>query len=83
LQFVHTALKLRLAAFNLAFKIATGVVALLAITIPKYLNYATVSIFYPYTYNYAELLTNMALVLPTLISKLFYVQKSTSLFNNS
>ena len=67
LQFVHTALKLRLAAFNLAFKIATGVVALLAITIPKYLNYATVSIFYPYTYNYAELLTNMALVLPILI----------------
>ena len=71
LQFVHTALKLRLAEFNLAFNTDTGVVSLLAIIIPKYLKRLTVSIFLLYTCNYDEQLTNMALVLPTFISKLF------------
>jgi hypothetical protein len=78
LQFVHTALKLRLAEFNLAFNTDTGVVSLLAIMIPKYLKRLTVSIFLLYTCNYDEQLTNMALVLPTLISRLFLLQKHTS-----
>jgi hypothetical protein len=47
LQFVHTALKLRLAELSLAFKILLGVVKLLAIIIPRYLNSFTVSISYP------------------------------------
>jgi hypothetical protein len=47
LQFVHTALKLRLAELSLAFNILLGVVILLAIIIPKYLNSLTVSISYP------------------------------------
>ena len=45
LQFVHIDKKLRFAAFNLAFKILSGFTALLSNTIPKYLNYYTVSIF--------------------------------------
>jgi hypothetical protein len=60
LQFVHTALKLCLAEFNLAFNTDTGVVSLLAIMIPKYLKRLTVSIFLLYTCNYDEQLTNMA-----------------------
>jgi hypothetical protein len=44
LQFVLTALKLRLAEFNRAFSIDTGVVSLFAIMIPKYLKLLTVSI---------------------------------------
>jgi hypothetical protein len=47
LQFVHTALKLRLAELSLAFKILLGVVKLFAIIIPKYLNSSTVLISYP------------------------------------
>jgi uncharacterized protein (UPF0333 family) len=47
LQFVHTALKLRLAELSLAFNILLGVVLLLAIIMPKYLNSLTVSISYP------------------------------------
>ena len=38
LQFVHTALKLRLAEFILAFNILTGVVTSFAMMIPRYLN---------------------------------------------
>ena len=78
LQFVHTALKLRLAEFNLAFNTDTGVVSVFAIMIPKFLKRLTVSIFLLYTCNYDEQLTNMALVLPTLISRLFVLQKHTS-----
>jgi hypothetical protein len=38
LQFVHTALKLRLADLSLAYNILTGVVTSFAIMIPRYLN---------------------------------------------
>ncbi len=44
LQFVLTALKLRLAEFNRAFNTDIGVVSLFAIMIPKYLKLLTVSI---------------------------------------
>jgi hypothetical protein len=38
LQFVHTALKLRLAEFSLAYNILTGLVTSFAIIMPRYLN---------------------------------------------
>jgi hypothetical protein len=43
LQLLQTALKLRFAAPSLAFKILLGVVKLLAMIIPRYLNSYTVS----------------------------------------
>jgi predicted anti-sigma-YlaC factor YlaD len=78
LQLVQTALKLRFAEHSLAFKILLGVVILFAIIIPRYLNYCTVSISLLYTFITAVQLTNMALVLPTLITRLFLFKKLAS-----
>jgi hypothetical protein len=44
LQLERRELKLRLAAFSLAYKILSGYILQLFNTIPKYLNYYTVSI---------------------------------------
>jgi hypothetical protein len=72
LQFVHTDRKLRFAAFNLAFMMLTGLVALFYSIIPKYLNSFTVSIAL-LSINISSLqFTNMALVLPILILSEFY-----------
>jgi hypothetical protein len=49
---------------------------------PKYLNYDTVFIFYSFTYIWASPFINMASVLPILIVKSFYIQKSTKQFSN-
>ncbi len=46
LLLLQTALKLRVAAFNLAFMILLGVVKLFAMIIPRYLNSYTVSTYY-------------------------------------
>jgi predicted anti-sigma-YlaC factor YlaD len=78
LQFVHTALKLRLAELSLAFNILLGVVILFAIMIPKYLNSLTVPISFPYIFIFAKQLTNIALVFPMFITKLLVLQKPTS-----
>jgi hypothetical protein len=75
LQFVHIDRKLRLAAFKRAFKIMSGFVALLANLIPKYLNSETVSIFLLSTNIYALQFTNIALVLPTFITRELLLQK--------
>ena len=78
LQFVLTALKLRLAEFSRAFNTDIGVVSLFASMIPRYLKHLTVSISYLYTCNYAEQFINMALVLPTFTYRLLVLQNVTS-----
>jgi hypothetical protein len=75
LQLVHTDIKLRLAAFNLAFTILSGLVASFYSIIPKYLNSCTVSIALV-SINISSLqFTNMALVFPIFILNEFYLQK--------
>ena len=75
LQFVHIDKKLRFAAFKRAFKILSGLVALLSSMIPKYLNYDTVSISLLSITIYALQLTNIAFVFPILIVRELELQK--------
>jgi hypothetical protein len=79
LQLVHTERKLRFAAFKRAFKILSGLVALLSSMIPKYLNYETVSISLLLIIIYALQLINIALVFPIFIVRELALQKVDSL----
>ena len=75
LQLLQTDIKLRFAAFNLAFRIWSGYTLVLFNMIPKYLNSETVSITRFPMLIYPSQLTNIAFVLAMLIFKELTVQK--------
>ena len=70
-QFVYTALNTRLAEASLAYIMVSGFVEEFEIYSPKYLNSLTVLISLLLTYICYLQLTNMAFVLPILISRSF------------
>ena len=82
-QLVYTALKVRFAAPNLAFMITSGYTDAFEIIRPRYLNFYTVSICYLHTYIYPLQFTNIAFVLPMLISRLLLAQKRVKQFISS
>jgi hypothetical protein len=79
-QFVYTALNTRLAAESLAYINISGFMDVFEICKPKYLNCYTVLISYLLTYIYSLQLTNIAFVLPMLISRSLLSQKRLKQF---
>ena len=87
LQFVLTAQNIQLALINLAYKIPSGFILAFVNSIPKYLNFSTVSTNFPYIYILELQLTYIAYVLSRFIHRAFSLQncskQETKFYNSS